>query len=119
MVRGVVATGDDRAARDGSVGAGGVVAYLGHATTVIELGGTQVLTDPVLTAGVTFIRRVSAPPVHPLEETRLVLISHGHHDHLHQASLGRVDREVPVVVPEDAHTIAPPQPVAPMSTVAR
>ena len=99
MVRGVVATGDDRAARDGSVGAGGVVAYLGHATTVIELGGTQVLTDPVLTAGVTFIRRVSSPPVHPLEETAVVLISHGHHDHLHQASLGRVDREVPVVVP--------------------
>jgi len=99
MVRGVVATGDDRAARDGPVGTGGVVAYLGHATTVIELGGTQVLTDPVLTAGVTFIRRVSSPPVHPLEETAVVLISHGHHDHLHQPSLARVDRDVPVVVP--------------------
>jgi L-ascorbate metabolism protein UlaG (beta-lactamase superfamily) len=99
MVAGVVATSDDRAARDEPVGAGGVVAYLGHATTVIELGGTQVLTDPVLTSGVTFIRRVTSPPVHPLEETALVLISHGHHDHLHQPSLGRVGLDVPVVVP--------------------
>jgi L-ascorbate metabolism protein UlaG (beta-lactamase superfamily) len=85
---------------DRVVGTSGTVAYLGHATVLIELSGVQLLTDPVLTGGVvTFIRRVSSAPGTELGRTRVVLVSHGHHDHLHRASLRHLDRDVPVIVP--------------------
>ena len=74
--------------------------YLGHATVLIELAGRRILTDPVLTDRVAFIRRTAASPDPDHQQAiDLVLISHGHLDHLHRASLESVGRDVPTIVP--------------------
>ena len=74
--------------------------YVGHATTLIELDGTRVLTDPVLGSRVGHIRRIAGPPAAGTANgLDAVLISHAHHDHLDLPSLRRVPADVPVVAP--------------------
>jgi L-ascorbate metabolism protein UlaG (beta-lactamase superfamily) len=74
--------------------------YLGHATVLIELAGRRILTDPVLTDRIAFIRRtVAAPEPGHQQAIDLVLISHGHLDHLHRASLELIGRDVLTIVP--------------------
>jgi L-ascorbate metabolism protein UlaG (beta-lactamase superfamily) len=75
------------------------VRYLGHATVVVELAGTRILTDPVLTERVLFIRRVTAEMPRVPETPAAVLISHAHQDHLHLPSMKLLPRDLPVVVP--------------------
>ena len=78
----------------------GRVTWLGHATVLVELGGTRLLTDPVLRPRVAHLRRqvpTPAPPG-PLDA---VLISHLHRDHLDLPSLRALDaREI--IVPRGA-----------------
>ena len=67
------------------------VTYVGHATTLIEMGGSRLLTDPVLRQRVYHLRRRSAPIAeHLLDRLDAVLISHLHHDHLDLPSLRRL-----------------------------
>ena len=75
------------------------VAYLGHATVLMELDGTKLLTDPLLRRRVTHLRRATSVEVDAVREVDAVLISHAHHDHLDLRSLMRLDRSVQVVVP--------------------
>lgn len=75
------------------------VTYLGHATVLLELGDRSVLTDPVLTDRVAFIRRMARIAPRLSSPPDVVLVSHGHEDHLHRASLRRVPVDVPIVVP--------------------
>jgi L-ascorbate metabolism protein UlaG (beta-lactamase superfamily) len=77
--------------------ASGRITYLGHSTTLIELDGMRLLTDPVLRARVAHLRRTS-PAADP-GDVDAVLISHGHHDHLDVRSLERLPRAVPVILP--------------------
>ncbi|HWM10706.1 MAG TPA: MBL fold metallo-hydrolase [Solirubrobacteraceae bacterium] len=74
------------------------ITYVGHATTLIDVDGARLLTDPVLTARIGHIRRIVAPPA-GCPECDAVLISHAHHDHLHVRSLRRVPAGVPVIAP--------------------
>jgi len=76
------------------------VAYLGHATVLIELDGTKLLTDPLLRRRVTHLRRADDPRTEGLDEVDAVLISHAHHDHLHLRSLRLLDRSTQIVVPK-------------------
>jgi L-ascorbate metabolism protein UlaG (beta-lactamase superfamily) len=76
------------------------VAYLGHATVLIELDGTTLLTDPLLRRRVTHLRRADVPRTERLKDVDAVLISHAHHDHLHLRSLRLLDRSTPIVVPK-------------------
>jgi L-ascorbate metabolism protein UlaG (beta-lactamase superfamily) len=76
------------------------VTFLGHSTTLIETGGMRLLTDPILRDRVWHLRRYAQR----LERgdhagIDVVLISHGHADHLDPASLRMVGTEVTVVVP--------------------
>jgi L-ascorbate metabolism protein UlaG (beta-lactamase superfamily) len=74
------------------------VVWGGHATTRIVLGGTAVITDPVLRDRVVHLRR-EVPLVDGVADgVSGILISHLHHDHLDLPSLARIDRDVPVVV---------------------
>jgi L-ascorbate metabolism protein UlaG (beta-lactamase superfamily) len=75
------------------------VRYLGHATAIIEIGDQRILTDPVLTGRIAFIRRIPAVAPDLSSQPDVVLISHGHHDHLHRASMRLVAPEVPIVAP--------------------
>jgi L-ascorbate metabolism protein UlaG (beta-lactamase superfamily) len=79
------------------------LAYIGHATTLLRLGGTSLLTDPVLRRGLGPLRRQAAQPPPELPKVAdVVLVSHLHRDHLDLPSLRRVPASVPVVVPRGA-----------------
>lgn len=77
----------------------GRVTYVGHATVLADLDGLRLLTDPVLRSRVGPLRRHGAPPAQDAA-THLdaVLISHLHHDHADLPSLGRIGRDVPLLV---------------------
>ncbi|HXR30369.1 MAG TPA: MBL fold metallo-hydrolase [Solirubrobacterales bacterium] len=74
------------------------VTYVGHATILVELGGTRLLTDPVLRGRVGPLRRQgAAPPPGLTDGLDAVLISHLHHDHADLPSLRGIGRDVPVL----------------------
>src|SRR4051794_22280669 len=67
---------------------GDLVTYVGHATTLIEIDGTRLLTDPVLRSHLGHIRRIAPlPPGDTGTGVDAILISHAHHDHLDLRSL--------------------------------
>jgi L-ascorbate metabolism protein UlaG (beta-lactamase superfamily) len=73
--------------------------WLGHSTTLLELDGVRVLTDPVLRRRFAhLVRRVPDPEVdgRPIDA---VLISHAHRDHLDLPSLRLLPDGIQVVVP--------------------
>jgi L-ascorbate metabolism protein UlaG (beta-lactamase superfamily) len=73
--------------------------WLGHSTVVIDVDGTRLVTDPVLGRRVWHLRRDAAVDLRLLAALDGVLVSHAHFDHLDRASLRRLDRSLPVVVP--------------------
>ena len=77
----------------------GRLTFLGHSTVLLDLGGTRLLTDPVLRRRVLHLRR-HAPEVDATELAPLdaVLISHLHHDHLDLGSLRMLPPGTPAVV---------------------
>jgi L-ascorbate metabolism protein UlaG (beta-lactamase superfamily) len=77
--------------------------FVGHATVVVELDGTRLITDPVLRGRVGPLARHGARPgPEATDGIDAVLISHLHHDHADLGSLRRLGREVPMVVPPGA-----------------
>jgi L-ascorbate metabolism protein UlaG (beta-lactamase superfamily) len=81
----------------------GRLVWIGHATVVLELGGSRLITDPVLTGRIVYLRRHgAAPDPAVLERLDGVLLSHLHFDHLHLPSLRRLGRHVPVLAPRGA-----------------
>jgi L-ascorbate metabolism protein UlaG (beta-lactamase superfamily) len=96
------------------------VTYVGHATVLVDLDGTRLLTDPVLRPRIgPLVRHGPLPAPHLTAGIDAVLISHLHHDHADLASLRRLGREVRLLVPpgsggffarhgfEDAAELAP------------
>ncbi len=79
------------------------IAFMGHATVVIELDGVRLLTDPLLRNRVAHLRR-QTPPVdrERIAGTDAVLLSHLHRDHLDLASLRLLGRDVPLLAPSGA-----------------
>ena len=81
-------------------GGPGSVTYVGHATVLVDLDGTRLLTDPVLRGRVGPLVRHGAPPAPAVaENVDAVLISHLHHDHADLGSLRWLGEEVPMLVP--------------------
>lgn len=84
------------------------VAWLGHASVLINFYGTWLLTDPALRARVGVRvgamtmgpRRLVRPALLAREIPRLdaILISHAHMDHCDRGTLARLPRQTPVVV---------------------
>jgi L-ascorbate metabolism protein UlaG (beta-lactamase superfamily) len=74
------------------------IGWLGHATTLIQVDGVSLLTDPLLRRRTAHLHRV-APPLGALPPITAVLISHVHWDHLDLRSLDRVGRGVRMIVP--------------------
>lgn len=68
------------------------VTWLGHATTLIELGDDGVLVDPLL--------RGRCKRVHG--RYRAVLITHAHVDHLNRWTLKKLDKAAEILVPRGA-----------------
>ncbi|HPU13400.1 MAG TPA: MBL fold metallo-hydrolase [Aeromicrobium sp.] len=78
------------------------VTWWGHSFATVELVGTTVVTDPVMSRRLFHLRRESEPPPASAAQADVVLISHLHHDHLHMPTLRRFDDDVPIVVPKGA-----------------
>src|SRR3954454_6559474 len=75
------------------------IGWLGHATTLIEVDGVALLTDPLLHRRTAHLHRVAAPVTMPLPSIDAVLLSHVHWDHLDLRSLARVGHGVRMVGP--------------------
>lgn len=78
------------------------VTWVGHATAAIELDGVRFLTDPLLTKRVAHLRRRTTVPGPDVGDLDAILLSHVHLDHLHAASLRRLDPSATVVAPRGA-----------------
>ena len=76
------------------------IRFVGHATTVLDIGGTRIATDPMLRSSLGPLERHGAPPdARWFEGVELVLVSHGHPDHFDPTSLARTAGRAAVVVP--------------------
>jgi L-ascorbate metabolism protein UlaG (beta-lactamase superfamily) len=93
------------------------LAWLGHATVLINLLGSWILTDPALERRIGLgrglaklgPRRLVQPALRPRElpPLDLLLLSHAHMDHTDLGTLRRLPRQVPVVVqPGNADLVA-------------
>jgi L-ascorbate metabolism protein UlaG (beta-lactamase superfamily) len=79
------------------------LAYIGHATTMLRLGGTSILTDPLLGRRLGPLRRQAPQPAPELPGIPdVVLVSHAHRDHLDLPSLRRLPSSTPLIVPRGA-----------------
>ena len=75
------------------------IGWLGHATTLIEVDGAALLTDPLLHRRTAHLHRVVPPLPAELPPIAAVLLSHVHWDHLDVRSLRRVGTSVRMIVP--------------------
>jgi L-ascorbate metabolism protein UlaG (beta-lactamase superfamily) len=75
--------------------------FVGHATVMITTARTRVFTDPLFERSFFGLRRAKEAGVHSadVDDVDLVVVSHAHRDHLSPASLRRVLKDVPIVVP--------------------
>lgn len=75
------------------------ITWVGHATTLLDVGGYRVLTDPLMTKRVAHLRRRRPLPSADLYDVDLILLSHVHLDHLHLPSLRRLRPTAKVLTP--------------------
>ncbi len=78
------------------------ISYIGHATTLIDIDGVRLLTDPILRNRVLHLQRRpgTVPDFDLLSDLDGILISHLHWDHVDLPSLGRLDPATKLFVPE-------------------
>ncbi|MGH3934926.1 MAG: MBL fold metallo-hydrolase [Pseudonocardiaceae bacterium] len=76
------------------------LAWLGHASFLLRLGGHTVAVDPVLSPRILGAgQRFTPPGLERLPPLDLLLISHNHYDHLDAPTVRTVARDTPVAVP--------------------
>lgn len=75
------------------------VRFVGHATTLIELGGIRVLTDPFLRSRLGPLERHGPLPDPAELDVDVVIVSHGHPDHFDRHSLESLPGNPTIVVP--------------------
>ncbi|WP_425414665.1 MBL fold metallo-hydrolase [Paenibacillus harenae] len=75
--------------------------WIGHSTFLIQLGGMNIITDPVWSSQMAFQRRLTLPgiPIDEVPAVDVVLISHSHYDHLSIQSLRRLVGPRQLLVP--------------------
>ncbi|WP_066308911.1 MBL fold metallo-hydrolase [Bacillus sp. FJAT-29814] len=75
--------------------------WIGHSTFLIQLNGLNILTDPVWAQRMGFQKRLTAPglPLEELPEMDVVVISHGHYDHLDFPTLKKLKGNPQYFVP--------------------
>jgi L-ascorbate metabolism protein UlaG (beta-lactamase superfamily) len=79
---------------------GSWLAWLGHASFLLRLGGLTVAVDPVLSQRILGAgQRFTPPGLDRLPPLDLLLISHNHYDHLDAPTLRPLPRGTPVVAP--------------------
>ena len=75
--------------------------WVGHATTIINIEDTLILTDPILVNWLGHLRRTVYPSVDSNSlKVDYVLLSHGHMDHLDYKTLRKINKDCTVIVPK-------------------
>ena len=76
------------------------ITYVGHATTLVEMNGIRILTDPVLRNRLWFLLR-NGPKVKEDVYSNIdaVIISHAHKDHFDTSSLRMVGKDAKIIAP--------------------
>jgi L-ascorbate metabolism protein UlaG (beta-lactamase superfamily) len=74
------------------------ITWLGHSSSVLELDGIRLVTDPVFRPRVAHLKRVIAP-ASEVADVDAVLISHAHYDHLDLPSLRQIRSPERIIVP--------------------
>ncbi|MCA0755752.1 MBL fold metallo-hydrolase [Paenibacillus sp. N4] len=77
------------------------ITWIGHSTFLIQIGGLNIVTDPVWSSQMAFQKRLSQPgiPIGDMPPVDVVLISHSHYDHLSIATLRRLIGPRQMLVP--------------------
>ncbi|MEK3882830.1 MBL fold metallo-hydrolase [Paenibacillus sp. PL2-23] len=77
------------------------ITWIGHSTFLLQIGGLNIVTDPVWSGQMAFQKRLSAPgiPIDRMPPVDVVLVSHSHYDHLSIASLRRLTGAKRLLVP--------------------
>ena len=82
------------------------ITYLGHATTLIEMDSTRILTDPLLRQRTVHLRRAMRMESNKrFQSPDIVLISHMHFDHLDLPSLRQLPPGVRVFGPAGSEKV--------------
>jgi L-ascorbate metabolism protein UlaG (beta-lactamase superfamily) len=89
---------------DGLSGRHASINFVGHATTLVEMSGARILTDPVFRQKFRFLRRRGELSTGSIDLHKLdaVLLSHMHFDHMDYPSLRMIPRYTPIIAPEGA-----------------
>jgi L-ascorbate metabolism protein UlaG (beta-lactamase superfamily) len=71
------------------------VTFIGHSSFLIQLGGRNILIDPVFSRRLVILRRFRHPGlrISDLPPIDLVLLTHAHMDHLDRTSLRKIVRQ--------------------------
>lgn len=80
----------------------GRLTFVGHASTLIELDGVRLLTDPVLRPRIAHLRRQVPLSDDSHTPPDAVLISHQHFDHLDLPSLRSFGPEMRIIAPRES-----------------
>jgi L-ascorbate metabolism protein UlaG (beta-lactamase superfamily) len=76
------------------------ITFVGHATVLLEMNGTRILTDPILRDKIMHLRRGTQPfESNWHQNIDAVLISHMHYDHLDLPSLEKLGKSMRLIVP--------------------
>jgi L-ascorbate metabolism protein UlaG (beta-lactamase superfamily)/protein tyrosine phosphatase (PTP) superfamily phosphohydrolase (DUF442 family) len=77
------------------------ITFWGHACAYIDVGGFGIVTDPVFSRKYATIRHrlIASPPSDVFDQTRVIVISHAHQDHLDPATLVRFSPETVILAP--------------------
>jgi L-ascorbate metabolism protein UlaG (beta-lactamase superfamily) len=76
------------------------VRFVGHSTTLIDIGGIRVLTDPFLRSRLGPLARHGPLPDPGELAADVVLVSHGHPDHFDRRSIEALPGDPLIVVPQ-------------------
>ncbi|RJG24225.1 MBL fold metallo-hydrolase [Paenibacillus thiaminolyticus] len=68
------------------------ITWIGHSTFLLQMGGLNIVTDPVWAESMAMEKRLSPPgiPIDQMPPVDVILISHSHYDHLHMGSLRKL-----------------------------
>lgn len=76
-----------------------LLTFVGHASTVIDLDGVRLVTDPVMRPRVAHLKRqVASADLLATRSPDAILVSHQHFDHLDLPTLRRLGRGIRLIV---------------------